>query len=167
MRIATGIFLMLFILWWESANENPYAAWRSVSFVAVCRFLHSSECLLSAKSTGQVSVPLCESWILTRIYCLEPIVLQIFIKDNKFVYSQLLCKYHGNNWRCYAWWKKNASAMGNREREAVKGGRKGQRCWLSRGFSFVTNFLAVWWVWKSCLVWRGRWSCFSAQLRDL
>lgn len=39
--------------------------------------------------------------------------------------------------------EKNASAMGNRERGAVQGGRKGQRCWLSGGFSFATHFLAV------------------------
>lgn len=37
----------------------------------------------------------CESSIVTRIYCLEPSVLPIFVKNNKFVYSQLLCKYHG------------------------------------------------------------------------
>lgn len=56
---------------------------------------------------------------LTRINCLEPIVLELLVENNMFVYSELLCKYHGNSQRYYAWWKKNANSLRNRERQGM------------------------------------------------
>jgi len=74
---------MLFMLQWEihyqwkdlserkSTNENPYTAWRIVSYAAVCRLSHSSENPFWIKSTGwdfreQASVPLWDSWVFDQ-----------------------------------------------------------------------------------------------------